>query len=203
MFDLFMTDKGLRIMRPASTPPPAGITGVDVSGRAGLFFNERTNEPMRLIANNGRLAIAGGGPLVTVAADRFRIARVTTNFMSNDEFELQFLSNDRFDLKSMEGATTRYRRAQPYSPTADDLKAFAGRYESGELSAFLDMTPGKEGLAVRVNDARPLGLEFRPVDRDTFQFTNFTLRFVRDNAGKIVALDLTNPVFRKVRFTRR
>jgi hypothetical protein len=147
--------------------------------------------------------IAGGGPLVTVAADRFRVARPSTNFMSNDAFELHFLSNDQFDLTSMEGATTRYRRAQPYAPAADDLKAFAGRYESAELLAVLDLTPGKQGLAARLNDARPLGLEFRPVDRDTFQFASFTMRFVRDDGGKVIAMDFHSPVFRNVRFTRR
>lgn len=201
IFDLFMADKGLH--RPAPTPPPAGVTGVDVSARAGLFFNERTGDPLRLVANNGRLTMAGGGPLVTLAADRFRIARPSTNFMSNDEFELHFLSDGQFDLTSMEGETTRYRRAMPYSPTADDLKAFAGRYRSGELLAVLELTPGRQGLAARLNDARPLGLEFRPVDRDTFQFRNVTMRFVRDDAGDIAALDLTSPVFRNVRFTRR
>jgi CubicO group peptidase (beta-lactamase class C family) len=199
IFDM-LTGKGL--MRPSSTPPPAGITGVDATARAGLFFNERTNEPLRLVANNGRLTIAGGGPLVTVAGDRFRPARVRTEFMSNDSFELRFLSNDRFELKSMEGATTRYRRAQPYTPTAEDLKAFAARYESHELTATLELMPGKQGLTARLNGARPLGLEFRPVDPDTFQFTNFTLRFARDNAGNVVGIDFHSPVFRNVKFTR-
>jgi CubicO group peptidase (beta-lactamase class C family) len=200
IFDL-LTDKGLP--RPPSTPPAAGISGVDVSGRAGVFFNERTHEPLRLIANDGRLAIGGGGALVALAADRFRNVRPTETFLSGAEFELTFLSPDRFELTTKEGETTRYRRAQPFAPTADDLKAFAGRYESGELLAVLEMTPGKQGLTARLNDARPLGLEFRPVDRDTFQFGNFTLRFVRDNAGHVVALDLNSPVFRKVSFTRR
>ena len=200
IFDI-LTGKGL--MRPTPTPPPAGITGVDVSGRAGLFFNERTNQPLRLIANNGRLAIAGGRPLVTLASDRFKIARPSTQFMSNDDFELHFLSNDRFELKSMEGVTTRYRRAQPYAPTADDLKAFAGRYESEELLAVLELMPGTKGLRARLNGARPLGLEFSPVDPDTFQFGNFTLRFNRDDVGKVAALEVTSPVFRQVRFARR
>lgn len=200
MFDLFMADKGLR--RPASTPPPAGITGVDVSGRAGLFFNERTNEPMRLVANNGRLAIAGGGPLVTVAADRFRIARVTTNFMSNDEFELQFLSQDQFELESMEGRTTRFRRALPWAPTAAELTACAGRYESDELRAALEMTLTKEGLMGRLNNSPTQSLEFRPVDRDTFQRGMLTIRFRRDTTGTIVGLDLSNPALRNITFTR-
>jgi CubicO group peptidase (beta-lactamase class C family) len=199
IFDM-LTGKGL--MRPPPMPPPAGITGVDVSGRAGLFFKERTNEPLRLVANNGRLAIAGGGPLVTAAADRFRIARPSEMFMSGTELDLTFLSPDRFELRTKEGEATHYRRAQPYAPSADDLKGFAGRYESDELLAVLELTPGKQGLAARLNGARPLGLEFRPVDRDTFQFGNFTLRFVRDNAGKVIAIDFHSPVFRNLRFTR-
>jgi CubicO group peptidase (beta-lactamase class C family) len=202
IFDLFMAEKGLK--RPPSTPPPAGITGVDVTGRAGLFFNERTNEPIRLAANNGGLMVAlGGGPLVTVAADRFRIARPSGIFMSGAEFELTFVSEDRFELKTKEGETTHYRRARPFAPSADDLKAFAGRYESDELTATLDLMPGKQGLTARLNGSRPLGLEFRAVDPDTFQFGAFTLRFVRDAAGTVVALDLNSPVFRSVRFTRR
>lgn len=201
MFDLFMADKGLK--RPPSTPPPAGITGVDVSGRAGLFFNERTDEPLRLLANSGRLAIAGGGALVTLAADRFRVARPSTSFMSNDEFELHFLSNDRFELKSMEGQTTRYRRAQAYAPTADDLKAFAGRYESDELRAVLDVAPGKGGVSARLNESPTQALELSPVDRDTFQRGMQTVRFRRDQAGKVIALDLINPALRKITFTRR
>ena len=199
IFDI-LTGKGL--MQPAPTPPAAGSTGVDVTGRAGLFFNDRTNEPLRLGASNGRLMIAGGGPLVTVAADRFRLARSRTEFMSNDSFELHFLSNDRFELTSMEGATTTYRRAQPYAPTAEDLKAFAGRYESQELTATLELLPATQGLTARLNGTRALGLEFRPVDRDTFQYANFTLRFVRDNAARIVGIDFHSPVFRNLRFTR-
>jgi hypothetical protein len=195
-----LTNRGL--MRPPSTPPPAGMAGVDVSGRAGLFFDERTNEPLRLVANNGRLAIAGGGLLVTVAADRFRIARPSEMFMSGAELDLTFLSPDRFELRTKEGEATPYRRAQPFAPTADELKAFAGRYESDELLAVLELTPAKQGLAARLNDARPLGIEFRPVDRDTFQFGNFTLRFVRDKAGKVIAMDFHSPVVRNLRFTR-
>ena len=200
IFDL-LTDKGL--MRPSASPPPAGITGVDVSGRAGLFFNERTHEPLRLGANNGRLMIAGGGPLVTVAENRFRIARPSQTFLSGAEFELSFVSPDRFEITTKEGETMRYRRAEAYAPTADDVKAFSGRYESGEVRAFLDMTPGTQGgLMVRLNDERPLGMEFRPVDRDTYQLGSVTMRFVRDNAGNVIAMDFHSPVFRNLRFTR-
>ena len=102
----------------------------------------------------------------------------------------------------MEGKTTRYRRAQSYAPTAADLAAFAGRYESDELRAVLQMTPEKEALMSRLNDSPATVLEFRPVDRDTFQRGMITVRFVRDKAGRVVGFYFTNPVLRNIRFTR-
>ncbi len=122
--------------------------------------------------------------------------------MSQDQFELNFLSQDDFELKSMEGNTTRYRRAQPYAPTSDDLKAFAGRYESDELRAVLEMVPTKDGLMGRLNDSLAQRFEFKPVDRDTFQRGMLTIRFRRDTTGKVMGLDFSNPVLRNIKFTR-
>lgn len=192
VFDLFL---------PPETPPaaqPQAVAPGDLSGTAGTFFNEQTGEPLRLAVNNNILAIAGGGPLVALAADRFR-NRPTLFFMSEAEFELQFLSADQVEIKTKDGILTRYRRAQPYTHTADDLKGFVGRYYSDELMAVFEATPGKDGLAVRANEANTI--EFKPVARDTFQIGGSLLRFTRDKAGKVVGLDYSNPLLRKVRFT--
>jgi CubicO group peptidase (beta-lactamase class C family) len=189
---------------PESGPPPA-VTGdalLDLNTKAGLFFNERTLEPLRLAVDRGRFRVAGGPGLVPVAKDRFRRWGAFVQFMSQDEFELNFLSQDQFELKSMEGTTTRYRRAQAYTPTDADLKAFAGRYESDELKAVIQMAHGKGGLMGRINDARGDGYEFKPVDRDTFQLGMLTIRFRRDTTGKVMGLDFSNPVLRNIKFTR-
>ena len=122
--------------------------------------------------------------------------------MSQDEFEITFLSQDQFELKSMEGNTALYRRARPYAPTVAELTAFAGRYESDELRAVFQMAPGTDGLMVRLNDSPSRAAELAPVERDTFQRGRTTVRFLRDEAGKVVALDFSNPVFRKIHFTR-
>ncbi len=124
-------------------------------------------------------------------------------FMSEAEFELQFLSADQFEIKTKEGETTRYRRAQAYAPTAAELNAFAGRYRSDEVGAFFDLAVGKDGLVGRANDAPGPGLEFRPVDRDAFQLAGVILRFRRDKAGKVVAVDYSNPVVRNIKRYRR
>jgi CubicO group peptidase (beta-lactamase class C family) len=188
--------------------PPAAIAGGlaappgDLSGKAGLFFNENTGQPLRLAVNNNTLTIAGGGPLVTLAADRFKNQRSSLFFMSEAEFELQFLSADQFEIKTKDGVTTQYRRAVGYAPTADNLKAFAGRYYSGELMAVFEATPDKDGLMVRANDAPRAMLEFKPVARDTFQIGGSLLRFTRDKAGDVVGLQYSNPLLRNVKFTR-
>jgi hypothetical protein len=122
-------------------------------------------------------------------------------FMSNDEFELNFLSPDQFDLKSMDGKTTRYRRAERYAPDAAQLATFSGEYTSDELRATMQITPGKDAVMLRINDSTE-NLELRPVDRDTFQRGMQTLRFHRDASGKVVGADLMNPVLRRVTFTR-
>jgi hypothetical protein len=200
VFDLFL---------PPDTPSantsaanPGAVAPGDLSGRAGLFFDEKTGQPLQLAVNNNNLAIAGGGPLVALANDRFRNQRPTLSYMSEAEFELRFLSTDQIEIKTKDGITTRYRRAAGYTPTADDLKAFAGRYYSDELMAVFDATPGKDSLMVRANDSPRALLAFKPATRDTFQIGASLLRFNRDKAGKVVGLEYSNPLLRKVKFRR-
>jgi hypothetical protein len=122
--------------------------------------------------------------------------------MSEDEFELRFTSADTFDLVSMEGEVTTYRRAVPWSPTAAEREAFAGRWESDELGAVFTVEAGERGLLVRLNGGPPAGIQFAPVDTDTFQRAGMILRFRRDAEGSVVGLDHSNPVMRNVRFSR-
>lgn len=188
--------------RMPATPDSTGAAKPDLRGKAGLFFHELTGEPLRLVVNNGELRVAGGPVLVPVTANRFRNPRGDLMFLSGDEFELRFLSQDQFELKSMEGKPTKYRRARPYAPTMADLQAFAGRYGSDEMRSVVEVTPGKDGLEIRLNDAPDKVIAFKPVDPDTFQAGRVTVRFLRDKWGKVIALDYSNPVLRHIQFTR-
>ncbi|HEX8289176.1 MAG TPA: serine hydrolase domain-containing protein [Pyrinomonadaceae bacterium] len=173
--------------------------GLDLNSKAGLYFNENTGEPLQLIVDRGRLRVADGPALVAQSKDRFKRLGNALMFMSGDEFELRFRSPNELELKSMEGKTSRYRRAQKYAPTTDELKAFTGRFTNDETRAFFEMSPGKEGLMIRLNDSR--AFEFKPVDRDTFQLGGMILRFRRDKDGKIVGFDYSNPLVRNIKFT--
>lgn len=195
---------------PANSPeveagPPPTLTGdtlQEANNKAGLYFNEQTGEPLRLTVDRGRFRVAGGPGLAPLTKNRFRRWGATVWFMSQDAFELHFSSPETLELKSMEGKTTRYHRSRPYAPTETDLKEFAGRYQSDEIGAFFDLVPEKDVLKGRANDMRGEGLPFKPVNNDTFQLGGVMLRFLRDKAGKVVALNYSNPVVRNIKFTR-
>jgi hypothetical protein len=181
----------------------ADAPGVDISSRAGLFFNERTGEPMRLLVQEGRLRIANGPPLVAVSQERFRPPRADLFFRSQDEFEMTFLSNDRLEFKSMEGQTTRYRRAQPFTPTAADLQSVEGRYESKELGTIFEILPGtNNAIVIRFENSPGRALNLTPVERDTYMVSLIIARFRRDPSGKVTGFDYSNPLLRNISFTR-
>jgi CubicO group peptidase (beta-lactamase class C family) len=189
----------------AETGPPPTLTGdtlQQATNHTGLFFTEATGQSLRIALDRNRMRIAGGPGLVPVATNRYRRWGNALQFMSMDAFELQFLSNDQFVLHSKEGKTTTYRRARPYTPSPEDLRAFAGRYQSDEIGGYFDIVVGKEGLMGRVNDTTGAGLPLSPVDPDTFQIAGVTIRFVRNKAGKVVALQYSNPLVRNIPYTR-
>jgi hypothetical protein len=101
----------------------------------------------------------------------------------------------------MEGEETRYRRAQPYAPAAAELQALAGRYESDDLGAVFEIMPADNGLTVQLNGAQRIGVA--PIGPDIFQRGPFTVRFRRDDTGRVTALEFSTPALRNVPFARR
>lgn len=200
--DLFAPPKPGADAEPKEAPG-ANVPAAELNARTGLFFNERTGEPLRLDVQEGRLRIAGGPALAAVTSDRFRRVGTRLEFLSGQPFDLQFLSVDRFEMKAADGKTTRYRRAVAYAPTAEELQSLAGRYESDEIGTVFGISPGKEGLLIRLEHAPNRQLEFKPVDRDTFQRSMIVVRFRRDKEGKVIGLDYGNPLLRNVPFSRR
>lgn len=167
-----------------------------------VVFNETTGEPLRIAVQNGRLRIAEGPGLEQITNDRFKRRGAMPGFMSQDLFEIHYVTNDQFELKSMEGAITKYRRAKPFSPKGDALKAFTGNYESDELKAVIHITEGKNGLAFKFEHRGEGNIPLNPVDPDVFQVSRVTINFMRDKAGKITGFMFSNPLARRMEFRR-
>jgi CubicO group peptidase (beta-lactamase class C family) len=185
-----------RARRPVAAP------GIDVSGRAGLFFDAKTGEPMRLELTNGRLAISNAMPLVPVSATTFRPSRPSMFFRSADDFVLTFVDPDHIEIKSMEGIVSRFNRAQPMALSAADLHDLDGRYESSELGSIFEIVPGNNSVAMRFENAREKSVEFTPVARDVFMARMMVVRFQRDANGKVKGFTYENPVAKGIQFVR-
>ena len=200
--DVFLPPVDAQALAAWRATRPVAAPGVDVSSRAGLFFDERTGEPMRLGVNNGRLQIANGPPLVPVNAASFRITRPTTFFRSQDDFVMTFTDADHIEIKSMEGQVTRYRRAQPYAPTPAELQSVEGRYEAPELGSKFEVVPGTSTIALRFENAPEKSMDLTPVERDTYMLRMMIVRFKRNAGGKVTGFVYDNPVVKGIQFTR-
>lgn len=183
--------------------PAINADSIGLNSKAGLFLNERTGEPLQLIVNDGQLRIPGARAALTrVTKDRFHVPGGDLFFRSQDEFELHFLSKDEFEITSMEGKAERYRRARAYTPTAADLQAYAGRYKSDDLGGEYEIKTGPESVVVHRVDSGGQGTEMKAISRDMFLRGLTKVQFRRDEAGNVVAFELSNPVLRNLRITR-
>lgn len=188
---------------PASDPlGPREVAGADPAHRAGIYFEERTGQPLRLVATGGRLSIASGPTLVAVGASEFRPSRPSLFFRSEEAFTLVFRSADELDLIAAEGQVTRFRRPAPWVPGDADRRAVAGRYASEELGTVVDILPGPTGISMRLGSAPDRTLDLEPVARDTYMRSLVVVRFRRDAAGRIVGFDYGNPAIRRLEFAR-
>lgn len=109
---------------------------------------------------------------------------------------------DELELKSMEGETTRYRRARPWAPSPAELSGFTGRYQSDEIGAVFQIEAGDGGEGRRVaglEHAPDRTVQLTPVDPDTFILSRISDH--RDEAGAVVGFDYSNPVVRNIPFT--
>jgi len=200
--DIFLPPMDVQAQARSRARAPVAASGVDVSGRAGLFFDERTGEPLRLGVANGRLTIANGPPLVPVSDSSFRLPRPSMFFRSQDDFVLSFPDPDHIEIRSMEGEVTRYRRARSYTADAAELQAVAGRYESPDLGAVYEIVPGANAITMRMAGAPDQSLELTAVAPDTYMLRMMIVRFRRDASGKVTGFEYSNPVARNIGFTR-
>ena len=200
-----VADLFLPTVDPEARPPgPTAAPGVDVAGREGLYFAERTGEPLRLANQNGTLTIPGRTPLVPVSEDRFRPPRASLWYRSQDAFELTFGSSDVVEVTSMEGETTRYRRAEPWTPVAADRRGLEGRYHSEDLGQAFEILPATNGVLFRVEGSPDQAIQLETVAPDTYMHlpSTATVRFERDADGTVTGLAYSNPALRNLRFRR-
>ena len=189
--------------KPRTSAPTARATLPDSVLRAlAGTYRSSTRALRTLVADSGKLYLAIG----------------------NTRYELAPRSAERFDIlnapveiavafeQSTPGAPIRmtwttegqdpivHERLELVTPAAGELAAYAGSYYSEELDAThrVEVAGGK--LTVKRRGAEPDSLT--PVTRDEFSVGSSTLRFIRDDAGRVTGYLMDLGRVRGLRFER-
>ncbi|RYG18026.1 MAG: class A beta-lactamase-related serine hydrolase, partial [Chitinophagaceae bacterium] len=166
----------------AKGPDPTLLTdtaGLDLTEKTGVYMNEKTGDLLRLAIEGKRFRVVGGPALSPLKTNSFARVGKIVSFMSGDEFKLNFIGKDQVELTTMEGKVVRYQRLQTYTPSAEEMKSFSGKFESKDLAATFEVRPEKGILMLRLTHLLNQSLEFRPIGLNRFQRGMMIIHFTR------------------------
>lgn len=134
-----------------------------------------------------------------VSATRFRIQRVNA--------EVEFVVADDGSVPSLmlhqNGEHPAKRLGEePWSPSAEELEAYAGRYFSEELEAFYTVSVEEGKLMIAHRRFEPGELKAGEKDRFTGPMPVAQVAFERDDEGRVTGLIVGNGRVRGIRFER-
>ena len=147
---------------------------------------------MRIIAENGGLALRGLGAFSPAGKGRYRGG------------DLDFVFGpDRVERRSGDGESTTYRRMTEAKLVAADLAELMGAYSSPEAGGVLVASVRGDALVLTPADRPSAPVLARPLYKDAFQGDGQLIRVVPGADGKPAGLRFTSSrvyslVFRRV-----
>jgi hypothetical protein len=119
------------------------------------------------------------------------VVQVTAD--SRNEF-----SGDRMRVRSEMDGGTWYEKVEPWTPAPADLAALAGEYSSDEAEVTLRVALEHAQLVIhRRPDA---SIPLTPAYKDAFNSSLGVVRFLRDSAGKVTGLSVSESRVWDLRF---
>lgn len=188
--DLYLAGR----LRPAGAPVPAhALTDTEAAAVAGLYRNLATGLPVRIDASGASVKAAPDTPLVAMSGSQFVTAAKTT-----------WTFDGKGGARSVDafGRVDTFERVAPAAPSADELKALQGIYDSEDTETTLRAVV--EGGALVVKRRPDVTIALTPIYRDAFRSQSLgTVIFRRDRAGKVSALSVIQDRVWDLRFIRR
>jgi CubicO group peptidase (beta-lactamase class C family) len=180
----------------AATRMTAGDS-VSVSRMLGTYRNTRVGQPVRMAWRDGRLAV-GNGLLLSPDGER--------RFVSQNGDVVVFDApppagrRGGFHVFTRDDSI-RYEPVEAYVPTAANVAEYAGTYTSDEAEATVTVVA--DGTNIRLRDRYGSMQALLPSYRDSFAAGGTIVTFVRNAAGKVVALNVGSDRAWSVRFDKR
>ena len=135
-------------------------------------------------------------PIASNAFD-LRVVEASVVFHENEDGEVETLTLNQ------NGAHPAKRLAdEPWSPSAEELAAYTGRYFSEELVTFYDIVVESGNLVLKHRRLEPIALTASKPDRFTGEMPVALCEFERNESGQVVALLASNGRTRDVRFEK-
>lgn len=138
-----------------------------------------------------------GDQLMTQATRESRFPMVA---ISQEEFyvpaynaAMRFRRNASGQVTHLDYRDIERKRVEAWNPSAEELRAFEGRYYSEELDAVYSVELRGETLIAK--HRRHQAIELCPLERDEFRGSLWfasVVQFVRDNSGDITAMLIIN-----------
>jgi CubicO group peptidase (beta-lactamase class C family) len=175
----------------APKPAPFAVEQAKLQTLAGMYRKLRDNTVIEIAWEKDHLAIHGRGGLTPVSP---------TEFVAG---ERRFVFEGSRLREVTANGDTLYERVEPARPSASELEALAGQYESRETGATVTIAANGGRLTLAVASNPPVRL--RPTFRDAFLMqgrTEAAIRFIRDAAGAVTGFSAGDDRAWDLRFTR-
>lgn len=169
----------------ASATESVKIDRADLEQWTGMYRASTLNQVIKLRMDGDTLAFGSQAKLIPTATNVFRING------TEDEVTLKKLADGSVQM-AMSGNSRRvFSRVEPWSPSADDLKAFEGDYWSDELESVYHLRVEEDHLSIHHRWLGEITLE--PVTDDFFR-TNygFYINFNRTEEDELTGLSVNS-----------
>ncbi len=175
---------------PAPKPAPFAVDPPELQKLTGMYRKTRDNTAVEVLIKDGKLTLDGRMELTPTGSAKFTAGNAEIVF-------------DRAGFREIgPDGDTVFERVEPAHPTAADLAAYAGKYESPETGAPLTVDAKGGQLTIAIGSNTPIPL--RPTYRDAFMMPRggTSIRFLRDPSGYVTTLSAGDDRAWDLRFAR-
>ena len=189
-----VTDEILGPFPEPAQPEAVQLSEDQLKKFVGIWRNEKTHEPGRIVIENGALRF-NNTPLRPKGDGSFMLRNIRLTFTldrSGVPIAVQGVEPD--------GEVARFIAEREWTPTVSELASFTGNWYSEEASATF--TFAVEGDKAFIKQRPVTKIPLRPLYKDHFGAQGYIVWFTRDRSGKIDKLHIGGSRMRAMPFTR-
>ena len=180
-----------------SAQAPANTYSADpakLAGYAGMYRNLRDNTVVHLTLSNGKLmSHPSNTELVPTSVDKFRLGAGEITVVFKDG-RMRMIEPDTEIV---------FERVEAAHPTASELAALAGEYESSETGSKLRLLVGHNPGEMTYQLGAQAPVTLKPTFHDAFETpSRSSIYFMRDASGNVIALSVGEDRVWGLRFNR-